>query len=346
MDSQKAITSKYLEFSTEEYPHVLSMQKLLIINDISLTEDDEVRKSKEKWLEEWEASVCAGLKITNLDITEREVGLFLKNIAMHRTALFLLEVHAFVPYFPINERGSGVDKKSAFTDSSRKLWSARLDAFHLQTKMDRKLLEQIRTAYSNAIREIPGTDWKSLARNLTIIAGSAVALGVTGGIAAPWIGGIIGSTFLGLSGAAATSAGLALLGGGALAVGGAGMVGGTVVLVGGGAILGSAIGKAFIPGKESNEDELGQNLSAFDTNFLIVQSAKIETVCRCAVEKNDLDEFVRTVLKDYRTNIKRLDEMIGLGELLKQKFKNLSEDTLKRNRRILECAAKRIREIF
>ncbi|MBU3221041.1 hypothetical protein [Clostridium algidicarnis] len=53
---------------------------------------------------------------------------------------------------------------------------------------------------------------------------------VTGGLAAPAVGAAIGSSFMGLSGAAATSAGLAALGGGSLAVGGAGMAGGTALV--------------------------------------------------------------------------------------------------------------------
>ena len=48
--------------------------------------------------------------------------------------------------------------------------------------------------------------------------GAAVVCGATGGLAAPFIGGAIGSA-MGLSGAAATSAGLAALGGGSLASG-------------------------------------------------------------------------------------------------------------------------------
>lgn len=59
--------------------------------------------------------------------------------------------------------------------------------------------------------------------------------------AAPAIGGAIGA-YTGLSGAAATSHGLALLGGGSLAAGGFGMAGGTMVVAAGGAGLGGAMG--------------------------------------------------------------------------------------------------------
>lgn len=73
-------------------------------------------------------------------------------------------------------------------------------------------------------------DWGKIATiaGVTVAGGAAVAL--TGGLAAPIIGGAIGSSLLGLSGAAATSAGLAFLGGGSLAAGGAGMAGGIALV--------------------------------------------------------------------------------------------------------------------
>ncbi|WP_415297341.1 DUF726 domain-containing protein [Cellulosimicrobium sp. SJTW-1] len=63
-------------------------------------------------------------------------------------------------------------------------------------------------------------------------------------LAAPAIGGAIGSLgmFGGLSGAAATSHGLALLGGGTLAAGGLGMAGGTAVVTAVGAAVGGTLG--------------------------------------------------------------------------------------------------------
>src|SRR5699024_7779034 len=62
---------------------------------------------------------------------------------------------------------------------------------------------------------------------------------------APAIGGAIG-TLGGLSGAAATSHGLALLGGGSLAAGGLGMAGGTAVVTATGTALGGAIGATTV----------------------------------------------------------------------------------------------------
>ncbi len=61
-------------------------------------------------------------------------------------------------------------------------------------------------------------------------------------IAAPAVGGAIGASWLGLSGAAATNGGLALLGGGSIAAGGAGMAGGVAVVTAAGVALGGTLG--------------------------------------------------------------------------------------------------------
>ncbi|HEY5857147.1 MAG TPA: DUF726 domain-containing protein [Aldersonia sp.] len=86
-------------------------------------------------------------------------------------------------------------------------------------------------------------------RNLTLGSRLAVAgvlaagiVGTAGLMAAPAVGGAVGTLVGGYTGAAGTSYGLALLGGGSVAAGGFGMVGGTYVVVAAGAALGSALG--------------------------------------------------------------------------------------------------------
>jgi hypothetical protein len=69
-----------------------------------------------------------------------------------------------------------------------------------------------------------------------VAAGTATAILAT--LAAPPIGAAVGAA-MGLSGAAATSAGLAALGGGSLAAGGLGMAGGTALIAGVGTITGA-----------------------------------------------------------------------------------------------------------
>ena len=93
------------------------------------------------------------------------------------------------------------------------------------------------------IRRLP-RNWKRLVE--LGVSGAAVGA-LTGGLAAPAVGGTIGAS-MGLSGAAATNAGLALLGGGSLASGGLGMAGGTALIATAGGVAGGGIfaaGSAF-----------------------------------------------------------------------------------------------------
>ena len=82
----------------------------------------------------------------------------------------------------------------------------------------------------------------------TIGLGGALVAGPLAIWAGPAIGGVVGS-MMGLSGAAATSAGLAFLGGGTLAAGGAGMAGGlTLITVTGtalGGLAGAVVGNSY-----------------------------------------------------------------------------------------------------
>ena len=93
-------------------------------------------------------------------------------------------------------------------------------------------------------------DRANLAKATKLIAGGVAAAAVVVApaalVAAPAIGGAIGASAIGggLSGAAAVSHGLAMVGGGALAAGGMGMAGGTAVITVVGAGLGGALGAA------------------------------------------------------------------------------------------------------
>lgn len=98
------------------------------------------------------------------------------------------------------------------------------------------------------------------ARRYSTVAAATVAgvavVGPLAFVAAPAIGGAIGAS-TGLSGAAATSHGLALLGGGALAAGGYGMAGGTVVVAAAGAGLGGASGASVANAYVRNDKSFG-----------------------------------------------------------------------------------------
>ena len=114
--------------------------------------------------------------------------------------------------------------------------------------------------FAKANRRLPSLlDYKTLlaydkhnaSRSTRLAIGTVVAGAIVGPaayFAAPVLGGALGASSLGggLSGAAATSHGLAMLGGGSLAAGGAGMAGGVVVVTAAGTGLGGALGLGVV----------------------------------------------------------------------------------------------------
>ena len=147
--------------------------------------------------------------------------------------------------------------------------------------------------------------------------GVGAACVVTGGLAAPAIGTLVGTTFMGLSGAAATSAGLAALGGGALAAGGAGMAGGTLLVqavAGGVGILGASIAtnaadgaKAKKQNEELREELRTQNIDNATKQKLIQQlNSQLEQLKEALAEeakKTEQDEEKIRILQEQINDI-------------------------------------------
>lgn len=127
---------------------------------------------------------------------------------------------------------------------------------------------------------------------------------MTAGAFAPSIAvGLVGSNFVGLNGAALTSACLAYLGGGAVACGGLGMAGGTMAIVGGGAMLGigagagvgTLVGASGIIGKKST----------------IIQSAKLIVSVREIFLNDEHDiEYSNTIYEQYVKNVSELEKAL------------------------------------
>lgn len=135
---------------------------------------------------------------------------------------------------------------------------------------------------------------------------AGLALGVaTMGVAAPLIGAAVGGA-LGMSGAAATSAGLAFLGGGSIASGGFGMAGGAALLTGLGAVsgAGAAAGASHRLGWSAGQ--------------VVIDAIKLDVVTRLVIldAENDDEkarrvvEGLQTRLADVTTKIRQLSEQL------------------------------------
>lgn len=125
---------------------------------------------------------------------------------------------------------------------------------------------------------------------------TAITTVATGGLVlafAPEIAVVLaGGSFVGISGAALTSASLASIGGGSLAAGGLGMAGGTAILTGGGALLGMA---------GSSTASLISVVSKVSEKFTLNECAKLLTFCKAVlIEKYDNTELIEPLIEGIR----------------------------------------------
>ncbi len=140
---------------------------------------------------------------------------------------------------------------SNFTRSGEK-WDDELCAEHNGLTANFKNLDKKLESISDygVIFERESINMKKAGTVAAVTVGTVAMVTPLAFAAAPAIGGAIGSTVFGLSGAAATSSGLAALGGGALAAGGAGMAGGAMVVgaIGGGlgGLAGGVVSNSYI----------------------------------------------------------------------------------------------------
>lgn len=134
---------------------------------------------------------------------------------------------------------------------------------------------QYKTIYSQRC-----TNWAKVSEITLYTVGGMAVVGPLALMAAPAIGGAIG-TSMGLSGAAATNAGLASLGGGSLAAGGFGMAGGTAIVTalgsGVGGTLGAYVGAQYardIEGFDICEVKKGKWPAIVTVNGFLTQNSK------------------------------------------------------------------------
>ncbi len=307
---------KEFQLNAEELNLLLNIEAHITQLDIELTDDPDAVVLKMLWFDEWKGAINNdvagqgyGTRIVD-DIKPLIAELTkLRNEQPHKLNILFFEATIFRPYFNLNDRKlKGLKRLECKEEHLQSV----LQSLSLQVGVDYKGIKRTIEIYEEAIRGIRGrSSIFESARNSKIALSllAAVAIGVTGGVLAPFIGGIIGS-LMGLSGAAAVSAGLALLGGGALAAGGLGMAGGTFVLIGGGAALGGA--SAFI----FSSNLIKQN------KIVLSQLAKLEA-CIKGLFGNELDlEKQKSILNNFREAINQLNNTV---EQLKSEISKAEE---------------------
>ena len=188
------------------------------------------RKLKKEWCDEWKRLTCQLLEFDDV-IPEDNLKEAIKNLGITKTkaAALSVEVATWEPFHEL-KKGEMRFQKLRTDDEDFKRYCA--FAARLPMIKSHANLKSINQDFKQCIRAIvKGIN----GANFTWVWVGLGALALL--VVAPFAAGLIGGA-MGLSGVAATSAGLAFLGGGSLAAGGMGMTGGYVVLMAGGALLG------------------------------------------------------------------------------------------------------------
>jgi hypothetical protein len=264
---------------SESYSRV---RKRLMSDEAKAQMQQKYCQKKIAWTDQWYGMTSKLLEIsTPIPMEHLHQKLIDSNLSQAQKVALCVEMATFTPYCRL-EKDSDQWSDLSFDEQDRKCYLGFCS----------RLMDEERYTLELAFKEFNGCiDKISKAisgPNYTLVwVGFGAALLM---MMAPYLAGAIGG-LMGLSGAAATSAGLALLGGGSLAAGGFGMSGGYVVLMAGGAILGYGSGSAQYQQKlrEGSKEELLFNcgklyaaskvfsLYSKDTLAICTQSLRIQT---------------------------------------------------------------------
>lgn len=288
---------------------LFSIERLSVYEDIERSKPEH-RTEKEQWLARWVDNLPEGIHLLNRGQTKQKVEELVAKDGNLWKELVLIELARFKPYQLIESDEDASDKKGKCPS------------------FDSKILDELWCSVCNASDNLPVKHTaKALSRNAGIldgsrsrkiiyVAGTATVAVATGGAAfvfAPVIAPVlVGSSVVGLSGAALTSASLAAVGGGALAAGGLGMAGGTAIIAGGGAALGLVGG--------SGATIIATLLIGAEKEFVLEECANLLTFCKNVLaqgdESKDLVEWIRYELSNQigRMEIQRI--------ILSSRFKN------------------------
>ena len=313
---RRDVTLEHFALDVNATSVMSSLQASLIERDVKNTKARsrfrDTLAFKRDWYQRWRSTVLAGfaafpeaqrptLYAADADLFHAGLARLPQSANSFAPQLIALELAAFEAYWPLA--------------SDRKGWTHWIGQLvTVAPALDKKLriefeaeccrdlglpvglIALLRNELQRVNRSLSGF-W----RNAAIAAGVGTAVGaLTFGIAAPFIGGLVGHA-MGLAGAAAVNAGLAALGGGAVAAGGLGVAGGTAVVVGGGALLGMGVGSLGV---------------MMNPASVLIQAVKIEVFLRSIVVNHEnAAQIVQAVLSQLRESIARMNDELKEARL-------------------------------
>lgn len=272
--------------------HALRLQMMQL--DVQRERRQKVREQKQDLIHQihdafLEDLVGNGDQIPDLDLFSAGVASELARAVDQRSRamILLIELMTFNAWFPSLSWVKAA-RKEALQAAADQLGGASQDDFDSAVTEFDALMKQLKR---KSIR------WGRVA------AVSVVGLGVgvaTAGWAAPIVGTAIGGT-LGLSGAAATSAGLAMLGGGSIAAGGFGVLGGTILVTG--------VGGVFAAGAAGATTRF----SRIGAAAVVADAIKLDLLAKLVLaDSQDRDQKLRRVAEGLQNRINDFSEKINL----------------------------------
>lgn len=292
-----------LSLNDDQARILYSLELEMLKCDLKNTAKEVEKSNKMLWLEEWKLTVINGLEIKqNGYFIEDQYHLY-NNIANELDKsqdsrwidLISLELAIFKPYYQLGQANDKYYKRLKYTGKYLEE-----DYYKIQSIVSKEDIDFMKKRFGKYEKTLQN----NTAKIVGTIAATAVATAATGGLAwafAPQIAIMIaGESVVGLSGAALTSASLALVGGGSLAAGGLGMAGGTSIIVGGGALLG-AIGTGTLT--QSTMMILSSKGNTLN------ETAKLLTYCQVVLhDKYQAFDELKKIKDQIQGTIEQIDE--------------------------------------
>lgn len=286
-----------LGLSAEMFQKVVAIQCRAVENDITADAQlPELQQKKREWLSKY----CQKVNYCAIDFNS--IGV-LPTEPLQRQVI-LQNLLTFAPYIPFS-----ADDKEIIEFDQKRFSDTMQDVLIKHFRFNAGEIKSFLEEFAALGKELQGS-WLTL--------GNIFKIGLIGLLAgagmwwlAPTVGGWIGVTFLGLKGAAATSAGLAWLGLGSLAAGGFGMFGGTLVLVGSAGVLAGASSGAAI----------AYMASTINAGSAMMSSAKMLQSFRLLLELSKKDSSRQQQILDIERFFSHT--VYNLQKLLKTETENL-----------------------
>ncbi|QZH65404.1 hypothetical protein [Mycolicibacterium farcinogenes] len=278
-----------LRLTPRELDALHSLRLQMMHADISGERRDARKQSKQLILNEFHRAFLVTVRTCGDQVSS---GSFGPDMAAQRAGdidsrsramILMIELMTFNPWHPTEKWVTGA-RRAGLEVAVQQLAGVSSDDLNATTREFDALLRQLRRK---------SIKWGRVA------AASVVGLGVgaaTAGWAAPAVGAAIGGS-LGLSGAAATSAGLAMLGGGSIATGGFGVLGGTILLSGAGGVF--AAGAAGATAR----------FSRLATAEVVADAIKLDLLAKLVLaDSQDRDQKLRRVAEGLQSRINDFSE--------------------------------------